>query len=85
LPTTPRERVKEDLCLLKRALKGLLKRHPRGMTHKEICRHLLSEGGFSGSYRNLTSQAHAILRILIEEKKVTCSGNGGDRVYIYVG
>jgi len=55
------------------------------MTHTEICRRLLSDAGFSGSYRNLTSQAHSILRILIEEEKVRCSGKGRDRVYVYVG
>ena len=82
---TSREREKQDLCLLKRAVKGLLKRHPRGMTHTEICRHLLSDSGFPGTYRNLTSQAHSILSILIEEETVKCSGNGGDRVYVYVG
>ena len=85
MPTTPPDREREDLCLLKKALKGLLRTHPRGMTHTEICRRLLSDAGFSGSYRNLTFQAHSILRILIEEEKVRCSGKGRDRVYVYVG
>lgn len=85
MPTTPREGEKEDRCLLKRALKGLLRKHPRGMTLEAICRHLLNDGGYSGSYRNLTFQTHSILGILIEEGKVVCSGNGGGRVYIYRG
>ena len=82
---TFREKEKQDLCLLKRSIKTLLKKHPEGMTLDAICRQLLRDAGFSGTYRNLTSQALSILRILIEEEKVGCSGTGRDRIFVYVG
>ena len=82
---TSREKEKQDVCLLKRAIKTLLKKHPEGMTLEAICRQLLRDAGYSGTYRNLSSQANSILRILIEEEKVRCSGDGRDRIYVYVG
>ncbi|MCX5834335.1 MAG: hypothetical protein NTV99_07480 [Deltaproteobacteria bacterium] len=54
------------------------------MTNAEICRQLLRDAGFSGTYRNLLSQANSILRILIDEEKIRCSGSGRDRIYVYV-
>ena len=80
---TSRDREKQDVCLLKRAIKTLLKKHPEGMTLEAICRQLLRDAGYSGTYRNLSSQANSILRILIEEEKVRCSGSG--KTYVYVG
>jgi len=81
---TSREKEKQDLCLLKRSIKTLFKKHPEGMTHIEICRHLLRDAGFSGTYRNLLSQTNSILRILIDEEKIRCSGTGPARIYVYV-
>ena len=81
---TFREKEKQDLCLLKRSIKTLLRKHPEGMTLDAICRQLLRNAGFSGTYRNLLSQANSILRILIEEKKIRYSGNGPARIYVYV-
>jgi hypothetical protein len=82
---TSREKEKQDLCLLQRAIKTLLKKHSEGMTLEAICRQLLRDAGFSGTYRNLSSQANSILKILIEEEKIRCSGDGRDRIYVYVG
>ena len=84
MPDTSRAQEQRDLCLLKRAVKTLLKKHPEGMTNAEICRQLLRDAGFSGTYRNLLSQANSILRILIDEEKIRCSGSGRDRIYVYV-
>ena len=82
---TFREKEKQDLCLLKRSIKTLLKKHPEGMTLDAICRQLLRDAGFSGTYRNRLSQTNSILRILIEEEKIRCSGSGRDRIYAHVG
>lgn len=82
---TFREKEKQDLCLLKRSIKTLLKKHPEGMTLDAICRQLLRDAGFSGTYRNRLSQTNSILRILIEEEKIRCSGSGRDRIYTHVG
>ena len=82
---TFREKEKQDLCLLKRSIKTLLKKHPEGMTLDAICRQLLRDAGFSGTYRNLLSQTNSILRILIDEEKIRCSGSGRDRIYAHVG
>jgi hypothetical protein len=84
MPDTSRNKEQQDLCLLKKAIKALLKRHPEGMTNAEICRRLMRESGFSGTYRNLRSQANSLLGILIEEEKIRDSGNGRDRIYVYV-
>jgi hypothetical protein len=84
MPDTSRDKEKQDLCLLKRAIKDLLRQHPEGMTHAEICRQLLCDAGFSGTYRNLRSQANSLLGILIEEEKIRCSGNGRNRIYVYM-
>ena len=82
---TFREKEKQDLCLLKRSIKTLLKKHPEGMTLDAICRQLLRDAGFSGTYRNRLSQTNSILRILIDEEKIRCSGSGRDRIYAHVG
>ncbi len=84
MPAALRDKEQQDLCLLKRAIKSLLKKHPEGMTNAEICRQLLRDSSFSGTYRNLIFQANSILGILIEEEKIRYSGNGRDRTYVHV-
>ena len=84
MPDTSRDKEQRDLCLLKRAVKNLLEKHPEGMTIEAICRQLLRDAGFSGTYRNLTSQANSILSILIEEEKIRCRGSGRYRIYVYM-
>jgi hypothetical protein len=84
VPDTSRAQDQRDLCLLKKAVKTLLEKQPEGMTHEEICRLLLRDARFSGTYCNLTSRAHSILRILIEEEKIRCRGNGRDRIYVWL-
>lgn len=84
MPDDSRAETPKDLCLLKRAIKTLLKKHPEGMTRAEICRRLLLDADFSGTYRSLLAQASSILRLLIEENKIGYRGSGSARTYIYV-
>jgi hypothetical protein len=85
MPDDSRGETPKDLCLLKREIQALLKRHPEGMTRSEMCRRLMIDAGFSGTYRNLLSQASSILNLLIEEGKVTCRGSGSASIYIHAG
>jgi hypothetical protein len=85
MPDDTRDQTLKDLCLLKRAIKTLLKKHPEGMGRAEICRRLMIDADFSGTYRNLHAQANSILNLLIEEGKVTCRGSGSARIYIHAG
>lgn len=84
MPDDSRAETPKELCLLKRAIKSLLKKHPEGMTRAEICRRLLLDADFSGTYRSLLAQANSILSLMAEEGRIRYRGSGSARIYVYV-
>jgi hypothetical protein len=80
-----RDKVPQELCRMKRAVKALIKQNPDGMTHSDICRRLQQESIIAGTYRNLLSQTSSVLRLLIEEGAVISKGSGALKIFLYAG
>ncbi len=76
--------TQEDLCLLRRAIRALIRQKPRGLTRSEIGR-LLREDHFPGTYRNLLFLSSSILESLVKEGKVARRGEGPGARYVPLG
>jgi len=74
-----------ELCRVKKAVKGLIKQHPDGMTYPEICDRLQQESLFLGTYRNLLSMTSSVLGLLVEEGAILCRGEGASKLFLFGG
>jgi len=82
---TDHEKLPQELCRVKKAVKALIKQNPGGITYSEICNRLQQESIFMGTYRNLLSMTSSVLRLLVEEGTVLCRGEGAAKIFMYAG
>ena len=82
--TSP-DKLPQELCRIKKAVKALIRQNPDGMTHSEICRRLQQESIIVGTYRNLLSQTSSVLRLLVEEGTVVSKGSGASKIFLCSG
>ena len=74
-----------ELCLLKRAVKALIRESPHGLTRHEICRHLRQRSDIKGTYRNIVLLSSSVLDMLLKERKIGCRVEGRSKIYFFVG
>jgi hypothetical protein len=80
---TSLDQAPKELCLVKKAVKALIKQNPNGIPHSEICTRLQQQSLFLGTYRNLFSQASSALRLLTEEGVIISKGSGASKIFLY--
>jgi len=82
---TDHEKLPQELCRVKKAVKALIKQNPDGIAYPEICNRLQQESIFMGTYRNLLSMTSSVLGLLVEEGTVFCRGEGAAKIFLYAG
>ncbi|MFA6999982.1 MAG: hypothetical protein WC241_02585 [Candidatus Paceibacterota bacterium] len=82
---TDHDKIPQELCRVKKAVKALIRQNPDGITYPEICNRLQQESIFMGTYRNLLSMTSSVLGLLVEEGTVLCRGEGATKIFMSAG
>jgi len=82
---TDYDKISQELCRVKKAVKTMVKRHPDGIIFSEICTQLQQQSIFLGTYRNLLSMTSSVLGLLVDEGAILSRGEGSSKIFLYSG
>lgn len=73
--------TRREACLLRKAIRELLREYPQGLTRTQICDLLSRRSGFQGTRRNLVFLSQAVLQALTDEGKIESGTEAGATIF----